>query len=241
MASLFRNLTACALFIAGFLVASPLHAAELSREEAESLLWDTFTIAAYTGLNGESDYAGKPENIICAALFGAFNAKMEWDFQQEYRAQNGGSPQPDDMPLFTVCGKPLMPEGVHTREDYPSFFRNVPETFTAFVSREAAELSALHFTGPLLSEHRLPPAGSMLGETKLTAKGYFISVEGLGDVPIGVDPKMFSHEGNSWVLMGELVDLNAEDDAPLPRFRLKLYPGEVPGAWKRQYEEYPGK
>ncbi len=241
MASLLKYLAASALLITGFLVTSPLHAAELSREEAESLLWDTFTIAAYTGLNGESDYAGKPENIICAALFGAFNARMERDFQQEYRAQNGGSPLPDDTPLFTVCGKPLMPEGVYTRENYPSFFHDLPETITAFVSREAAELSALHFTGHPISEHRLPPAGSILGETKLTAKGYFISVEGLGDVPIGVNPKMFSHEGNSWVLMGELIDMNAEDDTPMPRFRLTLYPGEVPGTWRRQYAEFPAR
>ncbi len=241
MASLIRNLTACALLIGGFLFASPLHAAELSREEAESLLWDTFTIAAYTGLNGESDYAGKPENIICAALFGAFNARMERDFQQEYREQNSGSPLPDDTPLFTVCGNPLMPEGVYTRENYPSFFNGLPETVTAFVSREAAELSALRFTGHPFSEHRLPPAGSILGETKLTAKGYFISVEGLGDVPIGVNPKMFSHEGNSWVLMGELIDMNAEDDTPMPRFRLTLYPGEIPGTWRRQYAEFPAR
>ena len=61
----------------GFLFSSPLFASELSREGAESLLRDTFTIAAHTGLNGGSDYAGRPENIIGAALFGAFNARME--------------------------------------------------------------------------------------------------------------------------------------------------------------------
>ena len=236
-----KRVFASAMLAFSLFSASPLCAADLSRDEAESVLWDTFTIASYTGLNGESDYAGEPGNIICAALFGAFNARMEFDFRQEYMEQNGGSASSEDAPLFTVNGRPLMPDGVHTRENYPSFFRGVPEQYTAFVSREAAELAALHFTGRILKEHRQPAAGGILGETQLTPKGYFIGVDGLGDIPIDLVVRKYAREGEAWIIAGDLIDMNADDgDAP-STFLLRLTPGEAPGTWKRQYMEKPAR
>ncbi len=241
MYPLLKHLFASAMLISSVCLSSYAQAADLSADDAEKVLWDTFTISGYTDLNGESDYADKPENIICAALFGAYDTKMNYNFRQSYNTEQGEPPIPEGTPLFTVNGMALMPDSVATREDFPALFAGLPEHFTAFITREAVELAALRYTGHVVKEHRAPSGNDIVGETKLTNKGYFISIDGLGDIPIDVVLKSTSHEGDTYILTGELIDINAEDDATHATFKLTLYPGDVPGTWKRQYEEFPGK
>ena len=58
------------------LCALPCRAADLSRQEAEGILQDTHTIAGYMEIAGETDYAAKPDDVIAAALFGAFGGTL---------------------------------------------------------------------------------------------------------------------------------------------------------------------
>jgi len=98
-----RILAACLAL--AVLCIMPCRAADLPRQEAERILQDTYIIAGYVGLNGESDYAGRPQNVIMAALFGAYDAKMAYVFEQDRRKEAGEKPLPASTPLFTVAGR----------------------------------------------------------------------------------------------------------------------------------------
>ncbi|MBQ7617955.1 MAG: hypothetical protein IJS50_03685, partial [Desulfovibrio sp.] len=64
----------------------------LTPKEAEEILQDTFTIAGYVGLNGEKDYLTLEENIIRAALFGAFDAKNTYSFELNESQEENKTP-----------------------------------------------------------------------------------------------------------------------------------------------------
>ncbi|MBQ2477107.1 MAG: hypothetical protein II515_07525, partial [Desulfovibrio sp.] len=66
---------AAPLFCLALLPALSASGAELSRQEAEALLEASFSLSAAADLADENDFAGKPENVILAGLYCAWNAK----------------------------------------------------------------------------------------------------------------------------------------------------------------------
>ncbi|MBO4368502.1 MAG: hypothetical protein J5803_00140, partial [Desulfovibrio sp.] len=155
-------------------------AAELSQADAKRLLQDTALIESYLNLKGESDYVGDPLNIIKAALFGAFDAKMSFLYKQENRKEEKKDLLPQNAPLFVVDGKSVTADQVIMRDEASDLFKNLPETCTGFITRNAVELAALYFTGHRIKEHKAPKGDEMLGDTILKENGYYISIEGLG-------------------------------------------------------------
>ncbi len=215
--------------------------AALAQQEAERILQDTFTIAGYVGLKGEADYAGKPQNIIAAALFGAFDAKMEYAFEQDRRKEQGEKPLPASAPLFTVNGRALSPDQVRSRDNAPALFKGLPEQYTTLVSREAVELAALRYTGHAVARH-VAPATGFFGDTILNDKGYFVCIDGLGDLPEEPRLAQVTPRGDGFTLSGEILQIMGDgEDGGSARFRLELTPGDAPGTWKRQYTTTPGK
>ena len=233
------SLLSIAIITLSLALPKPGIAATLSQEEAKRLLIDTSTIATYLTLKGESDYANKPDNIIKAALFGAFDAKMEFTFEQEQRKEEGKQTQSDTTAMFTVNGQPVTADQVLMREEAPEIFKNLSEKFTCFVSKEAVALAALHFTGHSIKNHKAPKGDEVLGDTLLNDKGYFVSIEGLGDAPTEAVLKSVSPQGDGFVLRGEVVEVmgDPEEMEKPGKFCLELKPGDVPGTWKRQYSE----
>ncbi len=230
----------CAAF--ALLCAMPCSAANLSRQEAERILLDTHTISRYVGLNGESDYAGKPQNIIFAALFGAFDAKMYYAYEQEELREQGKKPKSPAAPVFTAGGRSLAPSQVLVRDDAPDMFKGLPEEYTAFISREAAEIAALRYTGHALAKHEAPQGHDLFGKVILDAKGYYVCIDGLGDLPEDVVLKQFSSSGKGFLLRGEITQsMGDEGDEGPETFRLELTPGDAPGTWKRQYTIRQGR
>ena len=220
-------------------LAKPCLAADLSQDDAKRLLEDTTTIATYLEFKGESDYTGKPENIIKAALFGCFDAKSRFVFEQEQRKEDGKKPLPDTTALFTVNGRPVTADQILSREDAPALFNNLSEKFTCFISRDAVALAALHFTGHSIKEHRAPKGDERFGDTLLNDKGYFVSIDGLGDAPTEAVLKKITAQADGFILTGEVIEVIGDpDEHKKPgTFRLELKPGEEPGTWTRQYSE----
>ncbi len=234
----FSLVSVLAVSLSFFLAQSGV-AADLSQDDAKRLLKDTTTIAAYLELKGESDYAGKPENIIKAALFGCYDAKMAFAYAQGERKEAGKPALPATTALFTVNGKAVPANQVLRREDAPDVFKNLPESLTCFMTRDAVALAALHFTGHGIKEHRAPKGDEFFGETRLNDKGYFVSIDGLGDTATESVLKKISPKGDGFVLTGEVIQVMGDpDEHKKPgTFRLELMPGEAPGTWKRQYSE----
>ncbi|MBQ7609200.1 MAG: hypothetical protein IJU76_14725, partial [Desulfovibrionaceae bacterium] len=125
---------------------SPVSASELSFEEADSILQDTYTLVGYMELSGEKDY-GNPHNVIRAALFGAFDSVMQYELDLNRRTAEGEEPLDPNFPLFTVEGRVFTPTMTASREKAPALFADKPEQYTTFISREAVEIAALRFTG----------------------------------------------------------------------------------------------
>lgn len=219
--------------------AAPGLAADLSQNEAKRLLQDTTTIAAYLDLKGESDYENKPGNVIKAALFGAYDAKMSFAYEQQRLKEEGKKPLPGNAALFSVNGQPVRADMVLRREDAPDVFKNLSESFTCFITRDAAELAALHFTGHAIKEHSALKGDEFFGDTILNDKGYFVSIDGLGDTATEAVLKKVAPQGDGFVLTGEVVEVMGDpDERKKPgAFRLELKPGDAPGTWKRQYTE----
>ena len=230
-------LLAC-LFLALF-SARAGSAAELSPKDARSVLEEAFIIAGYTGLHGESEFAGKPQNVIRAALFGAFDAKMRYVFEQDRLEEEGKPPLPASHPLFVVNGRALMPDQVKDRDEAPDLFTGLPEQYNVFISREAVELAALRYTGHSVAKHEAPGGEGFLGDTLLNDKGYFVSIDGLGDLIIEPELKSVTPRGEGFVLAGALLE--PDESAKPGAFALELMPGDVAGTWKRQYTETPAK
>lgn len=214
-------------------------ASDLSKAKANQLLEDTTLMSAYLNLKGESDYIKNEENIIKAALFGAFDAKSRFIFEQEERNEKGKKPLPKTTALFSVNGKSITPDKVLMRNEAASVFKNYAETFTCFISKDAAELAALYFTGHTLKKHFAPQNDALLGRTILTDNGYYVSIEGLGDQGTEAKLKNIKAQGNGFVLTGNVISVMDDGDtnAKPKTFRLILTPGEVSGSWKRQYSE----
>jgi len=217
-------------------------AANLSNDDAKRLLEDTMTISWYMDLNGESDYTEKPLNIIKAALFGAYDAKGTFEYEQEQLAEAGKQAKPANSPLFTIDGRTVTADQIMARDEAPDLFKGLPETFTYFITRDAAELSALRYTGHRIKEHMDPKDEEYLGGTRLTDKGYFVGIDGLGCPATEAELKNVAPNGEGFVLTGKVVEVMGEpEEQNKPwSFRLELTPGDAPGTWKRQLTE-PGK
>ncbi|MBE6440814.1 MAG: hypothetical protein E7022_00560 [Desulfovibrio desulfuricans] len=219
--------------------AAPGMAADLSQDDAKRLLKDTATIASYLELKGESDYTGKPQNIIKAALFGCYDAKSAFAYAQEGRKEAGKPTQPGTTALFTVNGKAVTADQILRREDAPDAFKNLAESFTCFMTRDAVALAALRFTGHRVKEHSAPKGDEFFGDVLLNDKGYYVSIDGLGDAPTEAVLKKVVPQGDGFVLTGEVVEVmgDPEEHKKPGTFRLELTPGDVPGTWKRRYSE----
>ncbi len=230
----FYLLPVLALLLSLVLITSGM-AADLSQDEAKRILEETKTIASYVGLTGEEDYEGKPENVIRAALFGCTDAKAVFDAVQGERKEAGKPPLPGSTALFSVNGKAVTANNVLRRDDAPDKFKGVPDGFTCFVPRHAVELSALHFTGHQIKKHVAPKDDELFGNVILNDKGYFVSIDGLGDAATESVLKKVEPQGDGYVLTGDVVEV-MEGGTP-GTFRLVLVPGEAPGTWKRRYTE----
>lgn len=219
--------------------AAPGMAADLSQDDAKRLLDDTTTIAFYLEIKGESDYVGKPQNIIKAALFGCYDAKSAFAYAQEERKEAGKPTLPGTTALFTVNGKAVRADQILRREDAPDMFKNLAESITCFMTRDAVALAALHFTGHALKEYSEPKGDDFFGEVILNDKGYFVSIDGLGDAAKEAVLKKVEPQGDGFVLTGEVVEVmgDPEEHKKPGTFRLELKPGDVPGTWTRQYFE----
>lgn len=237
-----RNILPCLCALCALLsaattaIAAP---AALSREAAATILQDTFTIATYVGLDGEEDYAGRPQEVIRAALFGAFDARMERLAEQEQRKARGEAPLPAHAPLITVARRSVPEDRVLLRSASPAVFRGLPEQYTVFADREAVELAALRYTGHAVTRHMAPGGRGYLGDTILNGGGYYINVGELGEA--GEEPRLktIMPKGAGFVLRGELVQIFEDAPKPPAAFTLELTPGDAPGTWKRRYVTSP--
>ena len=235
--SFLRASAAC--LMVSVLCAIPCRAADLSLQEADDILQDTHTIAGYMEIAGESDYAAKPDKVIAAALFGAFDARMAYAFREEQRKESGEKPLDASAPLFTVAGQALGPSEVILRSGSPDMFKGLSDRYTAFISRRAAELSSLRYTGHAITRHAAPEGSELLGDVILDDKGYFVCIDGLGDLMMEAVLRQVMVRDGGYLLTGELLPGMGDDGARPGDFKLILTPGEVPGTWKRQYTETP--
>jgi hypothetical protein len=219
----------------------PAQAGGLSKADAEAVLMDTYTIRTYCDLSGEKDYAGKPENVLRAALFGAYSAFHGRLYEQESRKEEGKPPLPESQPVISAGGLSAGMDQFASSSDNPDFFKGRPEQCTAFISRRAAEAAALHYTGHVLEKHMSLPSGDEAFGAVLDDKGYCIDLEGLGDFFETLAIKKIEPAGEGYVLSG-VVEPGPEEESSAPvNFKLVLTPGDKPGTWRRQYSDASGK
>ena len=219
----------------------PAQAAGLSKADAEAVLMDTYTIRTYVGLSGEKDYAGKPENVLRAALFGAYSALSARMYEQESRQEAGKPPLPESEPVISAGGLSAGMDQFASASANPDFFKGRPEQCTAFISRRAAEVAALHYTGHVLDKHMALPSGDETFGAVLDEKGYCVDIEGLGDFFETLALKKIEPAGDGFVLTG-VVEPGPEEESTAPvNFKLVLTPGDKPGTWRRQYTDASGK
>lgn len=232
-----RLFALCALMAAATTVlAAP---AALSRREAEKVLQETFAVATYVELNGEEDYAGRPQEIIRAALFGAFDALMERLAEQDQRKARGEPPLPAHAPLITVARRSIPADRVLLRSASPAAFRGLPEQYTVFADRKAVELAALRYTGHAVTRHMAPGGKGYLGDTILNDGGYYMNIGELGEAAEEPRLRTIMPRGAGYVLRGDLVQLFKDAKRPPAAFTLELTPGDAPGTWKRRYVTLP--
>ena len=220
------------LFIISLFILNPniVLAEKLSNEEATQIMVDAMTIAGYVGIKGEADYQKNPQNILRAALFGGYDAKMEYNFEQSLRKEEGQPLLPADAPLFTINGKTFRPDDVLNREDNPELFEGIPEQYDIFITKQGVELAALRFTGHKVAKHQKLSGEGFLCDTIFSTNGYYLSIEGLGD--IGIEPELQSVEETKtgYILHVKLVQVMENEEAP-KMIRLELNPGEVADTW----------
>lgn len=211
-----------------------VQSAELSFDEASRIVQDTFTIWLYVGVKDEADYA-KPENVIRAALFGAYDARTGFDYKQAMKKDEGEKPAPLSAPLFSVGGRSVAARQVVLQEDKPALFKGLPTVkmewgempYNVHIDRQTVELAALRFTGRAVTKHIAPK------DVHLNEAGYFMLIDGLGDT--GREPQLARVEprGTGYVLSGTLKN-EMGDGQPDESFRLSIAPGDAPGAWRRE-------
>lgn len=241
--SLFCSFTLLAL------VAAPASSAAgvLERAQAEQILQDTHSAMSYAGVAVEADFR-KPENIVAAARWGAYDAKAGLQFAREQRREKGLPPGPDI--ILGVNGKKLGPEAGQSPDEAPARFQGLPQAqlfdeppnngsgsrtpYNVFVSREAAELAALRYTG-----HTLPadavPRGILAAGVLAREEGYFFVVDGIGDNGREAVLDSITPKGEGYVLSGTLRDYFGDEGGGSKKtsFTLELAPGDAPGTWKR--------
>lgn len=106
--------------------------------------------------------------------------------------------------------------------------------YNVFVSREAAELAALRYTG-----HTLPadavPRGILAAGVLAREEGYFFVVDGIGDNGREAVLDSITPKGEGYVLSGTLRDYFGDEGGGSKKttFTLELAPGDAPGTWKR--------
>lgn len=231
-----RSLSLAGLLLLASVLSAP--AAELDRAEAERIVNDTLTLKIYVGLADEKDFREKPESVIVAALFGAFDAKSAHDFEQNERKEKGEAAT--DAPLFTVDGQALAADQVRDSYADPKFFEGLPTPpaapdmpedaampYNIFVSRQAVELAALRFTGRRITEHKAPE-GDFLDE-----RGYFTVIDGLGDSGKEAKLEKVTPKGDGYTLTGTIANYMDDEGPKSYAFTLELIPGDAPGTWKR--------
>ncbi|MBO7410371.1 MAG: hypothetical protein J6T92_00450 [Ottowia sp.] len=212
----------------------PLKEVELSLAEAKRIVQDTFTIWLYVGVKDEADYA-RPENIIRAALFGAYDARAGFNYEQAMKKDKGEAPAPLSTPLFSVGGRSVTAQQVVLQEDKPALFKGVPPVKTEWgeapynvhLDRQTVELAALRFTGRAVTKHTAPK------DVHLNEAGYFMLIDGLGDSFREPQLARVEPRGKGYVLSGTLNN-EMDDGQPDESFRLTLAPGDAPGTWRRE-------
>ena len=236
MCAKIRSLTLAGLFLCA--AALSAQAAELGQADALRIVNDTLTLKIYVGVADERDFQDKPEHVIAAALFGAYDAKSAYDFEQNERREKGEAVTAG--PLFSVDGRDLAPDQVRDAYEDPSFFEGLPSPpalpdmppdavipYNIFVSRQAVELAALRFTGHRVTDHKAPE-GDLLED-----RGYFTVIDGLGDSGKEAKVEKITPKGEGFTLSGTIAN-HMEDEGPKSyAFTLELIPGDAPGTWKR--------
>ena len=208
--------------------------AALSFDEARRIVQDTFTTWLYVGVKDEADYAA-PENVIRAALFGAYDARAGFDYEQSLKKEKGEKPAPLSALLFSVGGQSVAAQQVVRQEDNPALFKGVPPVRMEWgdtprnvcIDRRAVELAALRFTGHAVTKHAAPK------DVLLNEAGYFMLLDGLGDTGREAQLERVTPSGKGYVLSGTLKNL-MDDGRPDESFRLTVAPGDAPGTWRRE-------
>lgn len=227
----------CALLAASAICLSGVRssAAEISPTDAEEVLQDTLTLDVYVGIRDENDFRGKPQNVIKAALFGAFDAKMKFLYEQAMLREKGLKTASADSTLFSVDGRALSADQVVSNDEKPEIFRSLPkpggegpDQYTHFIGKQAVELAALRFTGHKISHHAAPDDSVLM-----TEKGYFVVIDGLGDSGREAKIEHISPQGEGCILSGKIENLFDDGKARFEDFTLQLVPGDAPGTWKR--------
>ena len=229
-------LTLCFIFPFA-LQGTALKAAPLDQAEATQIMADTITISGYLALKGEESYKDKPQNVLRAAIFAAYNAKMEFNLEQSVRKEDGEELLPPTSTIFAVGGKKFLPDDVLSREDNPELFEGIPEQYGVFVTKNGVELAALQFTGHKVSHPQKLECEGFLCDSIPNSKGYYANIEGLGD--LGVEPELMNVQEtkNGFILEVKLVQTMGEESEAPKFIRLELTPGEAPGTWKTKYLE----
>ncbi|MBQ7618002.1 MAG: hypothetical protein IJS50_03930, partial [Desulfovibrio sp.] len=121
------------------------------------------------------------------------------------------------------------------RDDAPELFTDIPDEYTVLIRRHAAELAALRYTGHKIKEHRATKDKEF--PSMLNDLGYFVAIEGLGDLASEELLKTIEANANGFLLQGEIRAVMDDTDEHPSTFSLSLSQGEVEGTWRRQYEE----
>ena len=122
-------------------------------------------------------------------------------------------------------------------EDNPELFEGIPEQYGIFINKKAAELAALRFTGHKLTNHQKLTGECFLCDTIFKNNGYYLSIEGLGDIDVEPELQSVQEQNNTFILEVKLVQvMDGENEAP-KIIHLQLNPGEVNGTWKINYIE----
>ena len=245
-------LFAATLLCAHFYNAS---ASEMSKEEAVEILRDTITIT-YNSLPDESRFDNS-DNVIKAALFGAFEAKANFKSKMLPAKEKGQTVTQSNV-LFQVGEEIFYADQVTTQSESPEIFRNIPKPenapdyYTDFISKRAVELAALRYTGHKITKHSAPKnmwlndkgyfnyfshmQSYINPHILINEKGYLIIIEEIGIKMtfklMEVIPKNDGYVINALLTQYDYNHSNNEPESIV--VKLELIPGDVAGTWKRK-------
>ena len=199
-------------------------AGAMNAAEAESIFNDSFTIWAFVGARAvqDAELEKNPELLRDITLFWVYDAIMTLE-----SAPEAG----DDGIILSFNGQELRADQAASRYSRAELFQGIPDRYNFFVSRQAAEMASLWLTGRKLIHRNFPanPEGMFWGGVLLDDRGYWFTVDGVGDPMREPLLQDFYADGDGWILKGQILEEGEEPQEA----ELRLSPGDAPGTWKR--------